>query len=227
MGSRTGSARRAILTLLAAAVIAAAVLGCAGDKPGTPSSRVERSAAPARPEPATRPDGNAGKTVEPKPAKATSDDLAAKPLMVEGPKLEVTQQGVTLTWHEKGQVRMAAKAKSLEADEVTKTGALIDFSAQLYENGKLTASIAAPKAVADTTKREVTATGGVTLKSYERQTVVKAKWIKWFARQQKVVGDGGVNVKSPQWDLNGAAFVADTNMRTLSIRDSAKGLLPE
>ncbi len=39
------------------------------------------------------------------------------------------------------------------------------------------------KAVADTVNRGVTATGGVTLKSVERNTVVKAAWIKWYEKE--------------------------------------------
>jgi len=119
---------------------------------------------------------------------------------------------------------MTSVAKSVSFNEVAQTGTLLDFSAKLYENDKLTASMKAPKAVADTNNRVVTAMGGVTLKSLERQTTVRASWMKWYANAHKVVGDGGVEITSPNGTITGAAFVADTSMRTLTVKDSAKGI---
>lgn len=140
------------------------------------------------------------------------------------PNLELKQQDVTLNWMENGKVRMSARASEVKGNEVTKVGELIDFSGKLYENGKLVATLDAPKAVADTVNRIVTATGGVTLKSLERNTTVKAQWIKWYAKDQKVVGDGGVRIDSAMGTMQGAAFVADTGMKTITVKDSAKGL---
>ena len=90
----------------------------------------------------------------------------------------------------------------------------------------------APRAVADTSKRTVTATGGVVLKSTSaaalgsavRDTVVHAQRIRWYANAHKFVGDGGVKISSTSGTIEGAAFVADTALKTISVRDSAKGL---
>lgn len=142
----------------------------------------------------------------------------------EGPKLQMTQQGVTLSWIENGVVRMSAKAREGQINEVTKVGQLLDFSAKMFEDGKLTTTMSAPKVVADTEKRVVTATGGVTLKSLDRKTTVKAQWMKWYSRQHKVVGDGGVKITSEMGTMQGAAFVADTALKTLRVMNSAKGL---
>ncbi|MHB9035634.1 MAG: LPS export ABC transporter periplasmic protein LptC [Armatimonadota bacterium] len=147
-----------------------------------------------------------------------------EPEVESGPTLEFKQQGVTLNWMEKGQVRMSAVATEVKGSEVTRVGELTDFSGKLYENGKLVATVVAPKAVADTVNRIVTATGGVTLKSMERNTTVKAQWMKWYAKDQKVVGDGGVKIESTMGTMQGAAFVADTGMKTITVKDSAKGL---
>lgn len=141
-----------------------------------------------------------------------------------GPKLELTQKELTLRWVENGQLRMSAKAREGIVNEATRTAALLDFSAELYENGKLTASIKAPKAVADTANRIVTATGGVTLKSLERATVVHAQWVKWFAKEQRVIGNGGVTVDSTMGTMSSAAFEANTALKTLRLKGSAKGL---
>lgn len=142
----------------------------------------------------------------------------------DSPKLQLSQQGVTLSWMENGKVRMKATGKESKYNDISKVASMLNFGAQLYDNGKLTASLSAPKALADTTTRIVTATGGVTLKSLERNTTVKASWIKWYAKKQKVVGDGGVKITTSMGTLQGAAFVADTSMKTITIKDSAKGL---
>ena len=157
----------------------------------------------------------------PKPGKSAKD---AGDVVPPGPKLEFTQRGVTLRWSEKNGTQMTASAKSASFNEVTQTGTLLDFSAKLYENGKLTAAVSAPRATADTAKRTIIASGGVVLKSLERQTVVNAAWIRWNANTRKVVGNGGVKIKSASGTVEGAAFVADTGLRTLTVKDSAKGL---
>lgn len=146
------------------------------------------------------------------------------PAIDDGPKLQFSQQGVTFSWVENGKVRMSASAKEVMGGEATKIGQLTNFSGKLYENGKLVATMTAPKVVADTTKRIVTATGGVTLKSLERNTTVKSQWMKWYAKEQKVVGDGGVKIDSTMGNMSGAAFVADTAMKSIKVLDSGKGL---
>jgi hypothetical protein len=148
----------------------------------------------------------------------------ANPAKSVGPLIEVEQKTVTLRWVEKGVLRMSATAREGRINELTKTGVLTDFSANLYENGKLTASLTAPKVSADTVNRIVTATGGVTVKSTVRNTTLKAGWVKWFAREQKLIGNGGVKIKTDMWEMESAAFVADTGLKTLTLKNSAKGL---
>ncbi|NLN75359.1 MAG: LPS export ABC transporter periplasmic protein LptC [Armatimonadetes bacterium] len=158
-----------------------------------------------------------------KPQPKDEPQQAEEPVL-EGPKLEITQSGVTLRWAEKSGSQMTASARSADFNEITQVGSLIDFSASLYENGKLAASISASKAMVDTAKRAVTATGGVTLKSIERDTVVKAAWIKWDAKTNKVTGNGGVKITSAAGTAEAAAFVADTSLKNYTLLSSGKGL---
>ena len=158
---------------------------------------------------------------------AQANPAPAQPLH---PPLGAVQKNPTFKWVENGQIRMDAKARSGRADELTRVAELVDFSANLYENGKLTSTMTAPKVLADMDKRIVTATGGVTMKSLDRATVVKADWMKWFAKEQKVVGNGGVKIdshKGPKdyYTLEGAAFTADTALKTLTVENSAKGII--
>jgi hypothetical protein len=171
---------------------------------------------------------DSAKTVKPspKPHKASKQPVKAKPVAAEpaAPKLALSQTGITLRWVENGKLRMIATAREFRGNEVTKKGELLDFSGQLYENGKPATTMTAPKVVADTTNRIVTATGGVVMKSLLRKTVVRSQWAKWYQNKQKIVGNGGVTIKSDTWDVKAAAFVADTGLKTLSVRNSAKGL---
>ena len=146
------------------------------------------------------------------------------------PDIRFVQTGITLKWTEKGKTRMSAKARRLEGNEVTQTGVLLDFSAELYENGKPTTTMTAPKVIADNANRTVLATGGVVMKSVDRSTVVKSGWAKWFSKEQRIVGDGGVKATSTMgtndhYEMQGAAFETDTALKTVKIRNSAKGLV--
>ena len=125
---------------------------------------------------------------------------------------------------------MSATARQIGWSESSQRGEALDFSAKLYENGKLTASIKAPKAVIDRKTLTVTATGGVVMESLESKTKVHAEWVKWYARKNKVIGNGGVKIESESknWNSNteGAAFEADTSFENYRVMNSAKGLEP-
>ena len=151
-----------------------------------------------------------------------------KPDQPTRPTFELSQQGITLNWIEKGVLRMSATAKELHGKEVFSTGWLKDFSGKMYENGKLTGTMTAPTVLVDMNTRVVTATGGVVLKLVERNAVVRSKWMKWYSKQQKIVGNGGVTINmttgSDKQTLTGAAFVADTALKNLTVKGSTKGL---
>jgi len=217
IGKRHAGMSAFLITLLIAALLTVNA-GC---------SRREETTAPEKParkktiasETKNKPANNANKQ---KDVKQPAQD--SNPAKSVGPLIEVEQKTVTLRWVEKGVLRMSATAREGRINELTKTGVLTDFAANLYENGKLTASLTAPKVVADTVNRVVTATGGVNVKSTVRNTTLKAGWVKWFAREQKLIGNGGVKIKTDMWETESAAFVADTGLKTLTLKNSAKGL---
>ncbi|MEN6358370.1 MAG: LPS export ABC transporter periplasmic protein LptC [Armatimonadota bacterium] len=203
------------LVLILSAVVALSIAGCGNRQPSV--SQI----------PTAQAGDNKTQTAQSQPDTKKSEkkpQVYTPPKVDEGPKLQFSQQGVTFSWVENGHVRMSASAKEVSGGEVTRIGQLTNFSGKLYENGKLVAAMTAPKVIADTTKRIVTATGGVTLKSLERNTTVRSQWMKWYAREQKVVGDGGVKINSTMGNMQGAAFVADTAMKSIKVLDSGKGL---
>ena len=222
--ARLRDGRAARFALAAAVAIALAVAGCGSrDKTQAPNANADSVGKPVKP-------GDGRKPVTDKPAKAVESTARTAPTAPEpGPLIKISQDKITIRWVEKNVLRMSAAAREVEGqiNEVTRTGVFRGFSADLYENGKITSSMTAPKVVVDTTNRVVTATGGVMLKSMERSTIVKAQWMKWYAKEQKVIGNGGVKIKSDAWDLQSAAFVADTGLKTITLKNSAKGLVPE
>jgi hypothetical protein len=197
------------LLLVALCVGVVLAVGCAHEKP---VARVTKPR-PLIVDSPRKPDTPSGKT-----------PVAVKRNHPQRPDLVVIQREVTLRWADKNGTQMTCSAKSASFNEVSQVGTLVDFSAKLYENGSLTASVIAPLATADTAKRVIVASGGVVLRSLQRDTVVKAGWIKWYAGSDKVVGNGGVSIKSTNGSVDGAAFVADTALKTLSVKSSGKGL---
>lgn len=199
--------RRLLLTALCASIAFAA--GCARQKP---------AASPAKPRPLLV-DGLPAR--DPKPARLLREKKLSK---LKAPKFEIIQRGVNLRWDSKDGTQMTATVRSGDLNTITQVGTVLDFSAKLYENGKLTATVSAPRAIVDTAKRTIMATGGVTMRSLERETTVKSSWMKWNANTHKIVGNGGVTVRTANGRAEAAAFMADTAMKQYTLLSSGKGL---
>ena len=117
---------------------------------------------------------------------------------------------------------MTATASNLSGNDISGVVVVKNFAGKLYQQGKLTATMRAPKALVDTARRVVTAVGGVTVKSLERDTIANSAWIKWSEKAQKLIGGGGVTVKSAAMgDMTGAAFEADTGLKSWKVTDGA------
>lgn len=210
----TSLKRRLALFCVLAAALLLLLAGCGSREISTSPEKKSANA--------TLPVKNTGSDNTEKNTKPDKEQV--EPVVDSGPKLELSQKGITLNWVDKGVIRMSANAAKGQIDEVTKVGVLYNFSAKLYENGRVTTTMTAPKVMADTVNRIVTATGGVTMTSLDRKTVVKSKWMKWYEKKQKVVGNGGVDIKSDTWNVQSAAFVADTALKNLTVQNSAEGL---
>lgn len=168
-----------------------------------------------------KPDKPAKKPVTPPKPKQDHPNIEVK---IDAPIIKGSQRGVTLRWHGQNGNQMAASFQAGGLNTETQQGDVLDFCAQLYENDKLTASMKAPKATIDGQKHVVVASGGVVLRSLERQTIVHASQVKWYANKHKIIGLGGVTIQSPDGTANCAAVVADTSLKTFKLLSSAKGL---
>ncbi len=191
---------RPVLVAVAAAAVLMILGGC---------GRHLSTAAPPPPRPKVEAAANWGKASKP-------DDPAGP----SSPSLGISQEGLTFKWVEQGQVRMTATASNLSGNDISGIVVVKDFAGKLYQQGKLTATLHAPKALVDTARRVVTAMGGVTVKSLERDTIANSAWMKWSEKAQKLIGGGGVTVNSATMgDMTGAAFEADTGLKSWKLTD--------
>lgn len=151
------------------------------------------------------------------PEKSQTSGEITEPAM---PELKVVGQKVSLNWQEGGRPKLAAIATELTGDTLAGKAALKQVSAELYQDGKLVAKLVAPNVIADEKTRVITATGGATLTSTVPESTirtVKCDWMKWYSRDDKIVGNGGVTANGPLASIKAAAFTADTRMRTVKI----------
>lgn len=139
----------------------------------------------------------------------------SKPLTV-----QVKGQVVKLSWQEKGKKSLDATAAELVGNTAAGTGSLKRVNARLYSNGKLSATIVAPLIQFDEKTKVITASGGVTLTSSDPASsihTVQAQWIKWFSRENKIIGNGNVKARGKVASIDAAAFTADTQLHTIRV----------
>ena len=195
------------LVILAAAVSVVGMLsaGC--------GRRAEQRAGQPRPGAHyVRPPALQKKAQAERPAKPTETSAV--------PKLKIIGRKVTLTWQEAGQPKLSASAQELTGNTVSGRASMKQVTAEFYQKGRLVAKLSAPLVEADEKTRIVTATGGVTVTSTVPESnirTVRAEWIKWYSREDKIVGNGGVSARGPVVSIDAAAFTADTRLRTLKV----------
>ncbi len=184
-------------------VVSALVAGCG------------KSPEPARaPQPTNSKPGQISAKPKDRPAKEV--DLTKK----ETPDLKVSGQIVRISWEEKGKVSMKATAQEFSGNTISGEATLKRVNARLFSNGKQTATIVAPLVQVDENSRVLTASGGVTLTTSDPKSsikTVKASWIKWYARDNRIVGNGGIKARGPVASIDAAAFIADTQLRSIRI----------
>lgn len=140
------------------------------------------------------------------------------------PNIIVTQHNIDIKWSDGSTTRMKATAKELVANEVNKNIVVNNFTGEFYEKGKLSAKISAKKAFIDGQSRTIIATDGVKISSTMRNTSVTASWIKWYSKQGKIVGNGGIKITSEMGTIEAPAFEADTTLEKFTVKNSGKGL---
>lgn len=153
---------------------------------------------------------------------AENDATAKKKKGDEKPtqELKVVSQKIDLTWQEAGKSRMKATASEMTGNTISGIATLKKVNADLYDKGQLSAKLAAPVVEADEKTRIVTASGGVTIVSAAPNTSIRtlrADNVKWYSKDDKLIGEGGIVANGPMGYMKAAVFVADTRLSKVHI----------
>lgn len=193
---KLGSGRRIgvyIAVALAAVLMVALISGCGARKPSQPASQAGKQGSPGK----------------------ASEKPATPVALPERDKVGVTTKNVTLTWEEAGKLKMQATAREIIGNQLTGKGEMHDAKVLWYDKGQLTTVMQAPRIDAENATKVLLASGGVTVKSIPRNTVVKARQLKFYANDHKIIGSGGVKVTSDMGTVNATGLVADTELKTI------------
>ena len=109
-------------------------------------------------------------------------------------------------------------------------GALNSVNATLFQHGKPAASMFAPKAVYNSTDKQIAAGGGVFIKSLtEKGTTLRADKVIWSASTNKIVATGHVVFHDGKSGMvtTGPSLVADTVLKTLRVSQPGRTTLPK
>ena len=202
--------KRILIALCAAAVI---LSGC-GKK--EPAPQAETSAKQTAAVDETKPELKAEKAE----AEAEPSGEAEKPSEPEMPKPQITasQKDIEFTWNLNGRGKMTAHAKEITGNAENKTVSVKNFKGTLYQNGSATTTMSADNAYMDRNSMVLTATGNVSVTS--GKTSVRAPWLKWYAKTNRIIGSGGVKIISPDMgEISAPAFEGNTKLSTYTLKE--------
>lgn len=187
---RVGTIYRLILTAICIAILTA---GC-GRKPAVkkPAPVSAQPAKPAEPEPErTRVDARF------EGARVTWDDDQGKRLWEAG-------------------FKSATASESGGAAEVELAG----VEASLYRDGKVASRMVAPRVVADSSKKEIRAYGGVKVTSLTDNATASAEEMVWKPKENKIIGTGGVRMDRGNIHIRARSISTDTALKRASLSDA-------
>lgn len=92
--------------------------------------------------------------------------------------------------------------------------------ASLYKNGKIAGILTAPSVMADSRKKEIWASGGVTVSSAVENATASADRIVWKAREDRLYGTGNVNMAKQNVSVAASSFQADTALKKSRFTDA-------
>ncbi len=137
------------------------------------------------------------------------------------PGVSLTQKDIKINWTDKGRTKMTATAREMIASESNKSMTVKGFKGTMHQDGS-GATISADEAFVDAVAKTVTASGNVTLKSTGKVTSIRAPWIKWYSKENRIIGSGGVSITSEMGTIEAPAFEGDTKLNTYTLKDSVQ-----
>ncbi|MCX6374799.1 MAG: hypothetical protein NTU88_01950 [Armatimonadetes bacterium] len=92
--------------------------------------------------------------------------------------------------------------------------------ASLYKNGKIAGVLTAPSVMADSRKKEIWASGGVTVSSAVENATASADRIVWKAREDRLYGAGSIKMVRENVSVAASSFQADTVLKKSRFTDA-------
>lgn len=92
--------------------------------------------------------------------------------------------------------------------------------ASLYRNGQVAATLTAPSVRADSRKKEIWASGGVSVSSALENARASADRIVWKSREDRLFGTGNVNMAKQNVSVAASSFQADTALKKTRFTDA-------
>lgn len=99
-------------------------------------------------------------------------------------------------------------------------GELVDVKAGLYHDGKLSATMNAPKLTADSKNMVVSAFSGVMIISAEGNGSITADKLTWKSKENKIYGYGNVHMKKGHISASASEVIADTALNKASLTNA-------
>jgi hypothetical protein len=138
--------------------------------------------------------------------------------------VEIQGAKINVQWRDSaGQPMLEVSANSLKGKEVGQKVVLQKALCRLYQDGKLSAVMTAPRIEADGEKRTLAASGGVLVKASDGESYAKSRSAVWDADHRIIRGKGNVLVKWRGAELTGDEFTADTELGRIKIISKSNG----
>ena len=157
------------------------------------------------------------------PAKAKPGPAVVQKQSPERKKTEAKFEGAKVTWDDdQGKRLWEAGFKSATAAEAAGSARveLTDVTACLYKDGKVASRMVAPRVVADSSKKEVRAFGGVKVTSLADGTTASADEMVWKPREDKIIGTGGVRMDKGNIHIRAQSITTDTALKKARLSDA-------
>lgn len=187
---------RAALCGVVACVVVGFLSGCSGDKATKTTPAAGK---------------NEGTTRVSQPAQTDNGDVALKAKFRQA-ELSWSDERGRPVFHARFREAIASKSGDESVVE------LRDVNAALYSDGKIAGKLSAQRVVADSSKREVRASGGVKVISAVHNASADSEWLVWKSDEDRLLGKGDVRMVRDNISIAANSFEADTALRRAMLR---------
>ncbi len=158
-----------------------------------------------------------------KPTRAAGQPARPAEPEPERTKVDARFEGARVTWDDDQGKRIweaGFKSATASAADGSAEVELIRVEASLYRDGKVASRMVAPRVVADSSKKEIRAYGGVKVTSLTDNTTATADEMIWKPKENKIFGTGGVRMDRGNIHIRARSITADTALKRAKLSDA-------